>query len=255
MRFQTIIYLGLVIKTVTGTNPKPQYEFLKSKIMGMCQELTDKDIAEFLPVEELVLLEQLTLVPELGGEDWKNEVCFYLRHIKVDEELEQRVPAIKLVRRYVRNDQIYALLYTAIARLIATTAKGNLYEQYIAAWQADKANGGYDILKIHERFKTTCPREWPSFWDPTILKQEKFATLPIEAQSAIYFASYGLANPGKTLAETDKIDLCRKMGEMMSTARKAVIHGSDEFYYLMAIGHAAKVLELVDRPMPPLGQV
>ena len=237
MRFHTIINLGVVIKSVTGSYDWPKYVSLKSKIMGMCPELKDENIVKVLPVEKLVLMEQLTLVPELGGEEWTNEVCFYLRHITV-------------AHYSLRITTIQALLDTAISRLADITARKDLYSEYISRLQEKIAQRGLDLIKATNRYKTYCAgTQFFLFFSRD--QVEKFVRLPIQAQSAIYFASYGLANPGKTLAETDKEAVCLQMRYMMNSAWSSVFLNFDE-YYLMAIQYSAKVLELVDRPMPPL---
>ena len=241
MRLQTIIYLGLVIKTVTGSSfEQRQHESLKSKIKGMCPELKDENIAKVLPVEKLVLMNQLTLVPEYGGKEWTTEVCFYLRHIEV------------YAHSHTIN-RIQALLATAISRLIDFLAKNKLYSEYISPLQKKTAPLTSDLIEARNRYDAHCAGE-KGYVFFTKHQVEMFVSLPIQAQSAIYFASYGLSNPGKTLAETDKKAVCLQMRYMMNSAWSSLLHDPDE-YYLMAIEHAAKVLELVDRPMPPLGQV
>jgi len=242
MRFHTIINLGVVIKSVTGSYDWPKYVSLKSEIMRMCPTLTDDDIATVLPVQKLVLMEQLTLVPELGGEEWTNEVCFYLRHIKGNDE------SYRIIR-------IWTLLETAITRLVDITARKDLYAEYISHLKAKIGlRGPLNLIEARESYETHCPGT-RGYWFLSQLQAEKFGILPIQARLAIYFASYGLANPPRKLARIDYEAVCLQMRNMMVSAWNSVdpeAHMFSDDYYLLAIQYAATALELVDRPMPPL---
>jgi hypothetical protein len=245
MRFSAFILAAAMSRTVTGSSAVSErekhglYVSHIAQIHTMCPRLKGENISKVLSGYFSELTNQVALVPDLGGEQWKNEVCFYLGHNQDD----------KSTRIKTRS-----LLLSLMNRLIDISAKETLYSDYLKSLRDDVARQGLDLHKANERYESIC-RD-PRKFIPKLVVDD-FSKMPRQARSAIYFAAYGLVHPGKPLSEKENRAACFEMRNMMVVAWNAVdrTYSNAENsvgYYLMVIQYADKVLKLVHRPMPPL---
>ena len=255
MRFNAFILAAAMSRTVTGSSAvseREKYGLYVShiaQIHTMCPSLKGENISKVLSGYFSELTNQVALVPDLGGEQWENEVCFYLGHNQDDRS----------TRRKIRS-----LLLSLMNRLIDISAKEKLYSDYLIFLHAKVERHRSELLEMARQTYDTRCQGTRHYWFISKFQVEKFRTLPRQVQSAIYYASFGLEHALSTtnnvhspLSKTEKYDACLQMRNMMVSASNAVdqeIFTPENFvgYYLMAIQSAVEVLKAVHRPMPPL---